>query len=104
MREHQRVRVVFTDLAEAFDSISHSHIIKALSSQKWDLLPGVQYTNIHTEQRYCPYYIFVQIWVLGDNSTKLAHPLAESQGLYTLTKTKKLVITFWLLHHVRCLS
>jgi len=46
-------------------------------SQKWDRLPGVQYANIHTEQRYCLYFIFAQIWVLGDNSTKLGHRLAE---------------------------
>jgi len=63
-------------------------------SQKWDCLPSVRYTNIHTEQRYCLYSIFVQIWVLGDNSTKLAHCLAESQGLFTLTKPDKLVIVF----------
>jgi len=63
-------------------------------SQKWDCLLGVQYANTHTEQRYCLYCIFVQIRVLGDNSTKLAHRLAESQQLYTLTKTKKLLVTF----------
>jgi len=55
----------------------------------------VQYTNIHTEQRYCLYCIFVQIWVLGDNSTKLADHLAESRGLYTLTKTKKLLVLWF---------
>ena len=69
-------------------------------SQKWDRLPSVQYANIHAEQRHCLYCIFVWIWVLGDNSTKLASRLAESQGLDTLTKTKKLLITFWLVHCV----
>ena len=63
--------------------------------QKGDRLTGVQYTNIHTEQRYCLYCIFVQIWVLGDNSTKLADHLAESRGLYTLTKTKKLLVLWF---------
>jgi len=32
--------------------------------------------------------VFVQIWVFRDNSTKLAHCLAESQELYTLTRKK----------------
>jgi len=52
-------------------------------SQKWDRLPGVRYTSTHTERRYCLYCICAQLRVLGDNSTKLAHCLAESQGLYT---------------------
>jgi len=69
-------------------------------SPKWDHSPGVQYANIHTEQRYRIYCVFAQTWVLGANSTKLAHPLAESQGLYTRTKTKKLLIAFWLVHHI----
>jgi len=63
-------------------------------SKKWECLPHVHYANIHTEQRYSFYCIFAQIWVLDDNSTKLAHRLAESQVIYTLTKTKKLLITF----------
>ena len=62
--------------------------------KKQHCLPGVRYANIHTEQRDCLSCIFAQIWVLGDNSTKLAHCLAESGGLSTLTKTKKLLITF----------
>jgi len=69
-----------------------------LLSQKWDPSPCVQYANIHTKQRYCLYCIFAQVWVLGDNSTKLACHLAESQGWYTLTNSKKLLITFWLVH------
>jgi len=56
--------------------------------------PGVQYTDKHTEQRYCLYRIFVQIGVLGDNSTKLAPRLAESQELCTLTKARKYFTTF----------
>jgi len=71
-------------------------------SQKWDLLPGVWYANIHTEQTYYLYFIFAQLWVLGDNSTKLAHCFVESQGLYTLTK--KLLVTFRLAHCITCLS
>jgi len=67
---------------------------EGLLSQKWDHLPSVQYANIHTEQRYCLYCIFAQIWVLGHNSTKLAHSLAKPQGLYTLTKPRKLFVTF----------
>jgi len=35
-----------------------------------------------------------QIGVLGHNSTQLAHHLVESQQLYTLTKPKKLLVTF----------
>jgi len=62
-------------------------------SQKWDHLSCVRYANIHTEQRYCLYCIFAQIWVLGDNFTKLVPCLAESQGLHTSMKTKKLLIT-----------
>ena len=73
-------------------------------SQKWDHLPGVWYTNIRTEQRYCLYCIFVQIWVLGNNCTRPEHCLAESQGIYTLTKTNKLLNPFWLVHHVTCWS
>jgi len=44
-------------------------------------------TPIHREQKYCLYCMLVQIWVLGVNSTKLAHRLAESeqnQGNYSL--------------------
>jgi len=63
-------------------------------SQKWDCLPGVQYINLDTEQRYCLYRMFAQIPVLGDKSTKLAHCLAESQRLYTFTKPKELLVTF----------
>jgi len=63
-------------------------------SQKWDCLPPVQYANVHTEQRYCLYCIFAQTWVLGDHSTKLTPHLAESQRLYTLTKTNQLFIAF----------
>jgi len=37
---------------------------------------------------------------LGDNSTELAPCLAESQGLYTLAKTKNLLVTFQLVHRV----
>ena len=60
-----------------------------LLSQKWDHLPSVRYANIHTEQRYCLYCVFAEIWVLDDTSTKLAYHLAESQRLYTFTKPKK---------------
>ena len=49
-----------------------------LLSQKWDHLCGVQYTNIHTEQRYWLYCMFAQIWVLGDKSRKLEHHLVVS--------------------------
>jgi len=42
--------------------------------------------------------------VLGDNFTKLAHCLGDSQGLYALTRTKKLLIAFLLVHHVTRLS
>jgi len=66
----------------------------SLLSQQWNGLPSVRYADMHTEQRYCLYCVFAQICVLGDNFTKLAHRLAESQGLYTLTKPKKLLITF----------
>ena len=72
-----------------------SELSKPLS-QNWDHLPGVRYANRLTEQRYCLHCIFAHIWVLGDNSTKLAHRWAESQGLYTLTKIRKLLPTFWL--------
>jgi len=68
--------------------------------QKWGRLPGVWYINIHTEQRYCLCYIIAQILVLSDNSTKLAPCLAKSQGLYTLTKTEKLLITLRFVHRV----
>jgi len=61
---------------------------------KWDQLPGVRYANIYTEQRYCLYCIFMQLWVLGGNSTKLAPRLAEPQRIYTLTETKQLLLTF----------
>jgi len=74
-----------------------------LLSWKWDHLACVQYANIHTEQTCCLYCIFAQMWVPDDNSTKLANCLAESQGLYTLTKIKKLLI-FWLVHHITWLS
>ena len=67
---------------------------------KWNLSPSVQYTNIHTEQRCCLHCMFAQLWVLGDNSTKLVRCLTKSQGLYILTKAKKLLITFWLVHCV----
>ena len=72
----------------------------SLLTQKWDRLPGVQYANTHTEQRGCLYCILVQTWALGGNSTKRAPRLAQSQRLYTLTKTKKLLAAFWLVHRV----
>jgi len=72
----------------------------SLLSQKWGHLPLVQYANTLTEQRYCIHGIFAQIRLLGDSSTKLAHCLAESQGLDTLTKPNKLLVTFRLAHHI----
>ena len=64
-------------------------------SQKWDRLPSVRYTNTHTERRPCLYCIFVQIWALGDNCTKLAHLLAESQPLLLQKQINYLLVSGW---------
>ena len=70
-----------------------------LLCHKWDRLACVEYTNIHTEQRYCPYCIFAQIWVLGDNSTKLAHCLAVTRTIHSY-KNKE--ITHYILTGSSC--
>ena len=67
-------------------------------SQQWGRLASVCYANIQAEQRNCPYCMFVQMWVLGDNATELAPGLAELQGLHARMKTRKLLIMFCLVH------
>lgn len=53
-REHQPIRVVFADLAKAFDNISHSDIIMALKQKGIDdriiALIQILYRNINTQR------------------------------------------------------
>lgn len=58
-------------------------------SQERDCFPGVQYANVHTEQRYFIYFMSAQRWVLGGNSIKLAHYLQNLPPIYLVTGLEK---------------